>query len=102
MSNSCSQRFLHFTMVRFHHGAVLLPLAWALALATGQNVSEVNVTTILSDTSKDKNVDTAKAHFDVGVPAESIEAIFKEVDQNNDDMIDFREFAEMMRKDARY
>ena len=40
------------------------------------NVSSVNVTTILSDTSKDKNVDTAKAHLLVGSPAERIEVDF--------------------------
>jgi tRNA nucleotidyltransferase/poly(A) polymerase len=40
------------------------------------NVSSVNVTTILSDTSKDKNVDTAKAHLLVGSPPERIEVDF--------------------------
>ena len=40
------------------------------------NVSSVNVTTILSDTSKDKNVDTAKAHLFVGSPPERIEVDF--------------------------
>ena len=40
------------------------------------NVSAVNVTTILSDTSKDKNVDTAKAHLLVGAPPERIEVDF--------------------------
>jgi hypothetical protein len=40
------------------------------------NVSSVNVTTILSDTSKDKNVDTAKAHLIVGSPPERIEVDF--------------------------
>ena len=36
-------------------------------------VTQVNVTTILSDTSKDKNVDTAKAHLTVGEAQERIE-----------------------------
>lgn len=40
------------------------------------NVSSVNVTTILSDTSKDKNVDTAKCHMYVGTPPERIEVDF--------------------------
>lgn len=40
------------------------------------NVSSVAITTILSDTSKDKNVDTAKAHMLVGFPAERLEVDF--------------------------
>ena len=40
------------------------------------NVSNVNVTTILSDTSKDKNVDTAKAMLSVGLEGERIEVDF--------------------------
>jgi uncharacterized membrane protein YgcG len=40
------------------------------------NVSSVAITTILSDTSKDKNVDTAKAHMLVGSPAERLEVDF--------------------------
>jgi hypothetical protein len=40
------------------------------------NVSAVNVTTILSDTSKDKNVDTAKANIIVGTPPARIEVDF--------------------------
>ena len=39
-------------------------------------VQGVNVTTILSDTSKDKNVDTAKANMVVGSPPERIEVDF--------------------------
>ena len=40
------------------------------------NVSSVTITTILSDASKDKNVDTAKAHLVVGSPPERIEVDF--------------------------
>jgi hypothetical protein len=52
----------------------------SFALASPQlGVSQVNVTTILSDTSKDKNVDTAKAHMLVtplNAPPERIEVDF--------------------------
>lgn len=40
------------------------------------NISSVTITTILSDTSKDKNVDTAKAHMVVGSPPERLEVDF--------------------------
>ena len=40
------------------------------------DISSVNVTTILSDISKDKNVDTAKAHMLVGSLAERVEVDF--------------------------
>ena len=39
-------------------------------------ISSVQVTTILSDTSKDKNVDTAKVHLSVGNPPEKMEVDF--------------------------
>jgi tRNA nucleotidyltransferase/poly(A) polymerase len=39
-------------------------------------VSSVQITTILSDTSKDKNIDTAKAHLGVGKPPVRVEVDF--------------------------
>jgi len=39
-------------------------------------VSNVHITTILSDTSKDKNVDTAKAYFRIGDPSATLEIDF--------------------------
>lgn len=56
--------------------SVMAGLATFASARPDLNVSSVNVTTILSDTSKDKNVDTAKAYLLVGTPPDKIEVDF--------------------------